>query len=342
MGRIRPRVCLLAAVLALSSAAAEAQSVESFYRGTSLKMVIGAGPGGGHDAYARVLARYWGAHVPGNPTLVPQNMPGANGLRATNFIYAVAPKDGSVVGLTNGVMTLQPLFTKEGIQFDPLKLNWLGAMQRQNNLCVTWHTSPIKTIQDAQQHEATVSSTGATGARTTVPKLLNAVIGTKFKVITGYETAGQTLAVERGEVDGLCGASYSTLMTSSPAWITEKKVNFLAQLTLVKDPHLPDVPMVIDMVKDADTRNMLSLILTVQEVGRPVIAPPDLLADRLAALQDSFVATMKDPKFLAEANKLQLDISMSDHVAIERLLKVAYAAPKDVVERATPFISAGD
>jgi tripartite-type tricarboxylate transporter receptor subunit TctC len=265
-------------------------------------------------------------------------MPGADGLKATNYIYNMAPRDGSVIALTNAQMTLQPLYTDRGVQFDPFKLNWLGAMGKQYNLCLTWKASPIKTIQDAQAHVTTVSSTGATGAYTVVPNILNAVIGTKFKVISGYETAGTSLAVERGEVDGICGASYSTLMASNPSWITEKKINFLAQLAPEPDSKFPDVPMVLDMVKNLQDRRMLDLILVVQEVGRPVIAPPDLPADRLAALQSAFIETMRDSRFRAEADKRRLDIDMLDHSAVERILKNAYATPKDVVARAARLV----
>jgi tripartite-type tricarboxylate transporter receptor subunit TctC len=343
MGPIGTRMGLGTGIGALMVAAlagpAVAQSLDGFYRANGLKFVIAAGAGGGYDVYGRALARHIGRHLPANPTVVAQNMPGADGLKATNYMFNVAPRDGSVMGNTYATMTLQPLFSGQGVQFDPLTLNWLGSMGKQNALCVTWATSPVKTIADARANVVTVSSTGAAGSRTTVPKILNAVISTRFKVITGYDTAGASLAVERGEVDGLCGVSYATLMASNPHWLLDRKVNVLAQLALQKDSHVPDAPMVLDMVTNTNDRRLLDLILVVQEVGRPVIAPPDLPVDRLAALHKAFADTFSDPQFVADAARLKLEIERLDQGDIEALLKRAYATPKDVVDRASRLLN---
>jgi tripartite-type tricarboxylate transporter receptor subunit TctC len=332
-------VCL---ALATGTVPVAAQSLASFYRSNGLKVIVAAGAGGGYDVYGRALARHIGTHLPGNPNVVAQNMPGADGLKATNYMFTVAPKDGSVIGNTYATMTLQPLFTTQGIQFDPLKLNWLGSMGKQNALCVTWATSAIRTIEDARAKVTTVSSTGAAGSRTTVPKILNEVLGTKFKVITGYDTAGAALAVERGEVEGLCGVSYATLMASNPHWLLDRKVNVLAQLAREKDLHVPDAPMVLDMVTNPNDHRLLDLMLVVQEVGRPVIAPPGLPADRLAVLRKAFAETMTDPAFAADAERLKLEIDPLDYHAIELLLRTAYAAPNDVVERASKLLSVAE
>jgi tripartite-type tricarboxylate transporter receptor subunit TctC len=330
------------AVLAVSwPVAGFSQSLETLYKANGLKFVIASGPGGGYDAYGRALARHIGRYLPGNPNVVAQNMPGADGMKATNYMFNVAPRDGSVMGNTYATMTLQPLFSSRGIQYDPLKLNWIGSMGKQNALCVTWETSQIKTIADAQSSETTVSSTGAAGSRTTVPKILNEVIGTKFKVITGYDTAGASLAVERGEVDGLCGVSYATLMASNPHWLTDKHVHVLAQLALKKDSHVPDVPMVLDLVKSDADRRLLDLILVVQEVGRPIIAPPDLPPNVLKTFQSAFIATMKDPQFLADGEKLKLELDAMEQGEVESLLKAAYATPREVVDRASKLLDAG-
>jgi hypothetical protein len=215
-------------------------------------------------------------------------------------------------------------------------------MGKQNALCVTWATSPIKTIADARARVTTVSSTGAAGSRTTVPKILNAVISTKFKVITGYDTAGASLAVERGEVDGLCGVSYATLMASNPHWLLDNKVHVLTQLARERDANVPDAPMVLDMVTDANDRRLLDLILVEQEVGRPIVAPPALPADRLAVLQTAFAATMADSEFRADAKRLKLEIDPLHHGDIEKLLEAAYATPKDVVDRASRLLVTAD
>jgi tripartite-type tricarboxylate transporter receptor subunit TctC len=340
MGRKWGSVCLIAAAV-LTPVAGHAQSIESFYRSNSLRLIVGSDVGGGYDSYARALGAHIGSHIPGNPNVIVQNMPGASGLKATNYIYNSAPKDGSVLGAVNSQMTLQPLFTTNGVQFDPFKLNWLGTMGKQLNLCLTWYTSPIKTIEDAQKHETTIAATSASGAYALVPNILNTVIHTKFKVISGYDTAGTSLAVERGEVDGLCGISYSTLMTSNPNWVTDKKINFLTELAADRDPRFPDMPMVIDMVKNPADKKMLDVILVVQEVGRPIIAPPGIAQDKLIALRTAFEETMKDKAFLAEAAKRQLEIDMLTHTQVEDMIKSAYTAPKDVIDRAGKLLAFG-
>jgi tripartite-type tricarboxylate transporter receptor subunit TctC len=333
-------VCLSIAT-ALTPAVGHAQSIESFYRSNSLKLIVGSDAGGGYDSYARALGAHIGSHIPGNPNVVVQNMPGASGLKATNYIYNSAPKDGSVLGAVNSQMTLQPLFSTNGVQFDPFKLNWLGTMGKQLNLCFTWYTSPVKTVEDAQKRETTVAATSASGAYALVPNILNTVIHTKFKVISGYDTAGTSLAVERGEVDGLCGISYSTLMTSNPSWVTEKKINMLTELGRDRDPRFPDLPMAIDMVKDPGDKKMLDVILVVQEVGRPIIAPPGIAQDKLVVLRKAFEETMKDKAFLVEAQKRQLEIDMLTHTQVEEMIKGAYTAPKDVIERAGKLLVFG-
>jgi tripartite-type tricarboxylate transporter receptor subunit TctC len=333
-------VCLSIAA-ALAPAASQAQSVESFYRSNSLKLIVGSDVGGGYDSYARALGAHIGRHIPGKPNVIVQNMPGASGLKATNYIYNSAPKDGSVLGAVNSQMTLQPLFTTNGVQFDPFKLNWLGTMGKQLNLCFTWYTSPVKTIEDAQKRETTVAATSASGAYALVPNILNTVIHTKFKVISGYDTSGTSLAVARGEVDGLCGISYSTLMTSNPDWVRDKKINFLTELSAGRDPKFPDMPLVIDMVKDPADKKMLDVILVVQEVGRPIIAPPGIAEDRLVALRTAFEETLKDKAFLDEAAKRQLEIDMLTHTQVEEMIKGAYTAPKDVIDRAGKLLAFG-
>jgi tripartite-type tricarboxylate transporter receptor subunit TctC len=307
----------------------------TFYRGKQISMLIASGAGGGYDAYARALARYMARHIPGNPTIVPRNLPGAGGLIAANTLYNNTAPDGlTFAGLTNGA-AMDPLFGETAARFDGRTFNWLGSIGKLENICVTWQGGPINRIEQAKTREISVSATGATGNSAIMPKIVNEFLGTKFKVIGGYaEGAGQTLALERGEVDGICGLSYSTLKASRPDWFRDRKLNIILQIGLKKIRDLSDVPNAIDLVPDADNRHVLELILIRQEMGRPFALPPRVPADRVAILRNAFEDTLNDAQFLAEAAKLQLEIDPLTGAEIEALLKTAYSAPKATVERA--------
>jgi len=325
--------CAFAGVIALPASAQNAQPV---YRGKQIIMLIASGAGGGYDTYARALARHLGRHIPGNPAVVPKNTPGAGGLIAANTLYNSSAPDGlTIAALTNGA-AMDPLFGEKAARFDGQKFGWLGSIGKLENICVTWkEKSPITRIEQAKLREITVSATGATGNSAIMPKIVNTMLGTKFKVIGGYtEGAGQTLALERGEVDGICGLSYSTLKASRPDWFRDKKLNIILQIGLEKLRDLPDVPNAIDLVSDADSKRVLELILIRQEMGRPFAVPPGTPPDRLAILRQAFLDTLKDPAFVAEAGKLQLEIDPLTGPQIETLLKTAYSAPKPIVARA--------
>ena len=306
-----------------------------FYRGKQITMLIASGAGGGYDAYARSLARHMSRHIPGNPSIVPKNTPGAGGLIAANTLYNSSAPDGlTFAALTNGA-AMDPLFGERAARFDGQKFGWIGSIGKLENICVTWKGSPITRIEQAKTREVTVSATGATGNSAIMPRIVNELLGTKFKVIGGYaEGAGQTLALERGEVDGICGLSYSTLKASRPDWFRVGKLNVLLQIGLEKIRDLPDVPNAIDLVADPERRKVLELILIRQEMGRPFAAPPGTPSDRLAILRAAFEATLKDPAFLAEAAKLQLEIDPLTGAQIETLLRTAYGTPRGIVARA--------
>lgn len=323
---------MLAFVLLPAQSGAQAPP---FYRGKQISMLIASGAGGGYDAYARALARHMARHIPGTPTIVPRNLPGAGGLIAANTLYNVTAGDGlTFAALTNGA-AMDPLFGETAARFDGQKFNWLGSIGKLENICVTWQTSPITRIEQAKTREITVSATGATGNSAIMPKVVNQFLGTKFKVIGGYaEGAGQALALERGEVDGICGLSYSTLKASRPDWFRDKKLNVILQIGLNKIHDLPDVPNAIDLVPDAESKRVLELILIRQEMGRPFALPPRVPTERIQILRQAFQDTLKDPQFLAEAAKLQLEIDPLTGVEIEALLMRAYSAPKPIVERA--------
>jgi len=330
---------LLALLLAFMPERAAAQAQAPFYRGKQINMVIASGAGGGYDTYARALARHMSKHIPGNPTIVPRNLPGAGGLIAANTLYNNTPADGlTFAALTNGA-AMDPLFGERAARFDAQKLNWIGSIGKLDNICVTWQGSPLTRIEQAKTREVAVSASGAGGNSSIMPKILNQFIGTKFKVIGGYtEGSGTTLALERGEVDGVCGLSYSTLKTMHPDWFRDKKVNILVQIGLEKQRDLPDVPNALDLVANPEDKQVLSLILARQEMGRPFAMPPGVPADRVAILRTAFEATLKDPAFLADAEKLQMEVDPLTGAEIETLLKNAYSAPRPIVQRAAQLV----
>jgi tripartite-type tricarboxylate transporter receptor subunit TctC len=302
-------------------------------------MLVGSAVGGGYDIYGRVFARHMSRHIPGNPTIIVKNMPAAAGLAAASALYATADKDGSVIAaFTNGA-AMDPLFGNPGARFDAQKFNWLGSIGKLQNVCATWHESPVKTIEVTRAREVIVAAAGATSNTAIVPKTLNALLGTRFKVIGGYDAGtGLTLAMERGEAEGICGLSWSTIKVSRPHWIRDKLLNVIVQMGLTKLADLPDVPSALDLVTDPENKQVLELILIRQEAGRPFAAPPDVPADRVAALRQAFEATLVDPEFRAEAEKAQLEIEPLTAREIEQFLAKAYASPKPIVQRAGALV----
>jgi tripartite-type tricarboxylate transporter receptor subunit TctC len=334
-----PTLLFLAALCALS---ARADPVEDFYRGRDITLIIASGVAGGYDTYARVFARHFAEHVPGRPAIIPKNIPAGGGLTAANTLYSVSAKDGlTIAALTNGV-AMDPLFGNPGARFDAQKFGWIGSIGKLQNVCATWHESPIKVVAAARVREVVVAAAGATSNTAIVPRVLNTLLGTRFKIVTGYDSGtGLNMALESREVEGICGLSWSTLKASRPDWIRERKLNVILQMALDKLPELADVPSALDLVGDSADRRVLELILIRQEMGRPLVAPPGVPPARLAALRDAFAATMKDPGFLAEAGRLQLEIDPLGGEAIAKLLAGAYAAPRDVVARAAALVEPG-
>ena len=328
-----------AAIVAFACERAAAQSAEAFYKSHPITMLVGSGAGGGYDVYARAFARFWSTHIPGRPDIIAKDMPAAGGLAAASSLYNSAARDGSVIGaFTNGA-AMDPLFGNPGAHFDALKFNWLGSIGKLENVCATWHTSAVKTIADAQARQVIVAAAGATSNTAIVPRMLNALIGTKFKTIAGYDPgSGLTMAVESGEAEGICGLSWSTMKASRPRWVNDHLLNVIVQMGLTKLRDLPDVPSALDLVSDPRNRKVMELILMRQEAGRPFAAPPGTPADRVAALRSSFAATLADPAFIAQAQNEQLEIDPLSGQAIEALLAKAYAAPRPIVQRAAALV----
>lgn len=332
------RLYLCAAVIAVVGLSAEpikAQSAEEFFKGKTLRMLIGYGPGTGDDLYARTLGRHLDRHIPGKPQIVPQNMPGAGGMTMLNHLYNAAPRDGTAIGLVRRNLLAEPLFGTDQAKFEADKFTWLGSMSQETALCSTWHTSGVKTLDDAKAREVLVGSTGQSSGSYQFPVLLNALFGTKFKPLLGYPDSGSIgLAMERGELHGYCSFTLGAIKSARPQWITEKQINILAQLTTKKHPELPSVPLIMDLTNDPLAKQAMTLVFADQEIGRPVAGPPDVPKERLEALKAAFMATMKDPAFLEDAKKSGMEIDGPvDGPAVASVLKAIYASPKSAVEK---------
>jgi tripartite-type tricarboxylate transporter receptor subunit TctC len=324
---------------ALPAHTQSAQNAEEFYKGKTINVVIGFSVGGGYDLYARLLAKYIGKHIPGNPTVIPQNMPGAGSLKAANYIFTAAPKDGTYFGTFARTTGINPLL-ESGATFDSRQFGWLGSVTDDVSLCVSWHATPIKTWQDFISKPSTMGGQGPSSEPDIFARLFKNVFGAPIKLVAGYPGTNEiALAMERGEVDGLCGISWSTVKTRHAQWLKEKKINLLVQASFKKVPELDDVPLAMDETKDKEKLQILKLILAAQQMARPFAAPPGIPAERKAVLVKAFDETMKDPDYLADAKKLDLDVNPVSGKELDELLAELYATPKDVVKRAGEAIT---
>ena len=332
-------LCLFGACALLASPA-RAQSVADFYKGKNLDLYIGYSGGGGYDLYARLLARHLGKHIPGKPTVLPQNMPGAGSLRLTNWLYAAAPKDGSAIGAISRGTPFDPLLGRPGTQFDAVKFSWIGSANNEVSVCVSSSRSGVAAFDDMKTKELIVGAAGVSSDDDQFPRVINGVFGTKMRVVSGYPGGNDVvLAIERGEVNGRCGWSWSSMKSAQASWLTENKVHILAQLALSKHPDLPNVPLIIDLAQTDEQRQILRAIFARQGLGRPFVGPPGIPPDRLDALRQAFEATMKDPEFLAEADKLKMEINPLTGAQVEDLVKQVYTGtPPEVAKRAAAFL----
>ena len=330
----------LGAVLSvLHSDPSPAQSPAEFYKGKTVDVYIGSTVGGGYDIYGRLLARHLGKHIPGNPSLVPKNMEGAGGLRLANWIYNVAPKDGTAIGTFGRGIPFDPILGGKSAQFDANRFGWIGSMNDEVSICAAWNTAGIQSFGELTSKELIVGGTGATADSDLFPKVINGVLGTKMKVISGYPGGNDiTLAMQRGEVKGRCGWSWSSIKTSHQDWVRDKTLNLLVQLSLEKHPDLPNVPLVMDFATTEEQRQILRLVFARQVMGRPFTAPPGIPDDRLAALREAFMNTMKDPELLAEAEKAQLEITPVTGETIQKLVRDVYATPPEIAEKAAALL----
>ena len=324
---------LLIFLTAAAPAAAQQDDVAAFFRGKTLRLIVGVGVGSGYDINARLLARHMPAHIPGQPTIVVQNQPGAGSLTMTNALYHTGPFDGTVMGASFNGMPTTPLLQPTGARFDPVKLNWLGSTNRETQVMYVWHTAHAQALEDAQGREIVMGAQAPGSTQFDYPVLANKLFGFKFKVVTGYESTPKIhLAMESGEVHGTI-ANWSTLKAINSNWITEKKIRLLAQWALQKSPELGDVPLFLDLAKTEADRDALRLMLARLEYGRPFFLPPNVPAARIEALRRAFDATLKDPSYLAEAEKLKIEVDPLSGEQVGALVEQVSRTPADIVAR---------
>jgi tripartite-type tricarboxylate transporter receptor subunit TctC len=328
--------------LAMASALAlpaHADPVEDFYKSHTMTLVVGYTPGGGFDLYARTVANYIGKYLPGHPTIVVQNMPGAGSLKATNYMYNVSPKDGTVIALVRAPV-MEPLTGTSSSAFDPTKFTWLGSGTNELSVCALLGNPQINTMADAAKYPFTVAGSGPGSDEDMFTKILAKLFDLKTKLVSGYPAGAEMLlAVERGEVDGRCGWSYSSIKAAKPDWIADKKLKVLTALTLERSPELPDTPSIMEFATTDRQKQILKLVISCQTLGRPFLGPPGIPADRAAALRNAFENTMTDPAFVAEMNARKLDVNPVSWQDIDALLKELYATPTEVIEETRAIIA---
>ena len=327
----------LAGVLLLAAASPVlAQQGETMPK--TITIYVAGTAGGGIDLYARMLGRHFGKHVPGNPTVNVQDMPGAGGIRAANFIAETAPKDGGAMGTFPGGPLAEPLIGARNPGYDMSQFQWIGAISRDVSLCISWKGSPFKSLDDARKQEMIVAGTGAGSETDSIPLILNDVLKTKFRVVTGYLGTKETfMAIESGEAHGRCGLTFSSLKASKPDWLRDDKINIMLQMGLEKSPELPNVPLASDLLSPED-RQVLELVTMGTAVGRPFAAPPGTPPARVEILRRAFDAVMKDPALLEEGRAMQAEISPTSGAEVQKIISRLYATPKPVVERAKKLL----
>ena len=336
----RREIFFAATVFAMSASLAHAEDVSAFYAGRTVQLVIGYATGGGYDDYARMLGRHIGRHIPGNPTVVVQNMPGAGSIKAANYLYAIAPKDGSVFGGFARGIFIDPLVGRsEAMRYTAANFGWLGSVASDAGVCAFRSDAGIDSWADMQTKRYKIGGTGAGADSDVFANLLHRMFNLPMQLVLGYQSAAETvLAIQRKEVDGRCGWSWSTLSSRNRDLLTAGQVKVVLQLTDRKLPELGGVPSVLDVATTAEQRAILKLIIARQTMARPYVAPPGLPPDRLKALRAAFDATMIDPEFLADASRQGLEVRPTNGVEADALIREVYASSQDVVKRAAEFM----
>jgi tripartite-type tricarboxylate transporter receptor subunit TctC len=317
-----------------------ADPVAEHFSGKTISLLIGTTPGGGYDGYARVLARHWGRHIPGNPKIVAKNMPGAGGLTLANYLYNQAPRDGTEIGTLQSGVAFEKLFQTlspdgKNARYDATQFGWIGSALRTVYVTVTWHDAPVKSLAEATAKEAILGSTAASSDNHLLATLGNKVLGTKFKIVQGYDGSNALdLAIERGEVHGAAGKDWTTITSSRPDWLRDKKINILVQMGMQAHPDLKDVPLALDLAKTPEDRQILELVFAKFNLARPYLAPPGLPPAYLAAFRRSFDSVLKDPEFLADAKRSGMEVNPLDGEEVQALVEKMLKTPDALATRA--------
>jgi tripartite-type tricarboxylate transporter receptor subunit TctC len=318
---------------------AAAQTTAEFFKGKTVELYVGYSAGGGYDVYGRLLSRHVGKHIPGNPSVVVKNMPGAGSLTLANWLYNVAPKDGTAFGIIGRGTGFDPLLGSTRAKFDATKFNWIGSANDEVSVCVAWHTSGITKFEQVLDKELVVGGTGPAADTDQFPKVLNGALGTKFKIVSGYPGGNDVgLAMERGEVNGRCGWSWSSVIATHKPWLDDKKIAVLIQLSLSKHPDLPNLPLVMDFAKTEEQKQIFQLVFARQVMGRPFLAPPGIPADRVAVMRKAFMDTMTDRAFLAEAEKGKLEITPVSGESVQKLVADIHGSPKQIAMKVAELL----
>jgi tripartite-type tricarboxylate transporter receptor subunit TctC len=328
--RLAAALCLAAVALLPISAPAQ----ENFYAGKTIRIIVGTGSGGGYDGAARLVARYFGKYIPGNPSFVVENMPGASGIKATNYLYEAAPKDGTVIATINNSMPVYQAIDQPGVRFKAEDLNWIGSLLQTATTVSIWHTAGVKTIDDAKHKEVIMGATGAAGTKAAYPQLLNNILGTKFKIVTGYE-GGNTLrlAMERGEVQGDGSARWSSWKSTKPDWVRDNKIAAIVQIGLKKDDDLPNVPLLTELAQNDEQRRMFEFISQPIAMQQPFVGPPGIPADRVILLRRGFDAMTRDPAFRKEVEQLDLDLDPVSGEEVQKIVRAIVTTPAAIVQK---------
>ena len=336
----RTLAALTTALLAATSTTAFAQTdVAEFYRGKTVRLVIGYGAGGGYDVYAKMLARFLGEHIPGKPTVIAQNMPGAGSRNAANWLFKVAPKDGTVLAVLSQATPADQALGQPGIQFDARQFNWIGNMVMVNNIMITWAESGVRTIDDAKKRSVAIGATGASSPSVIYPTVANNLFGTQFKIVSGYPGGGDIMiALERREVDGRGSDSWASLKANNPAWIKDNKVNILFQVGPHREPDLPGPPLLTELAQNEEQKQILEVVSGDAAIGRPVLTAPDVPAERVRALRKAFDDVMRDPAFQEAAKKAQMYFNPMGGEELQKIVNRIVSPAPEVIERVKDVI----
>jgi tripartite-type tricarboxylate transporter receptor subunit TctC len=322
---------------------ASTQSVSQFYKGKTINIIVGSDVGGGYDLTARTVARHLARHIPGEPAIVVQNRPGAGSIIASNYVYEIGPRDGTVIGAVQRPIPFQILFGDTGVRFDVRQMQWIGSPTKELGVVVTWHTSPHNSFADVFKTEMIVGGTGPTTDPELFPRAMNSILGTKFKVVGGYKGQAQmVLAMQREEIHGSGNWSFSDIEKGHPDWLTEKKVRLLLQLGLAKSPNpvLRDVPLILDVAHNPEQRSIFQVLMGMKTMGRPFFIAPSVPKDRADAIRTAFMKTMNDPAFLAEAEKTLGQIDPLSGPEMQKIITDVHALPADVISKAREAVKA--